>query len=193
MPFTRYTYSGNEECTSGFLSRQALERVVDNHLAIIGSLDPTHPELELRLFPDIQFTCSGTITTLTVAVDISTGGLSAVPEVQIWRPMEGKYSRVASAQLSVALLQEVPLQPGVYSMETSLPFMGGDILGILYPTRSNVLLFSLADHGFPAYIRPMGLDEDPPLMLQEDSSLLITTKQWPLVAVDSGKTVCHNE
>ena len=193
MPFTRYTYTGNAECTSGFLSRQALERVVDNHLAISGSLDSTHPEMELRLFPDIKFTCSETITRLTVAVDISTGGLSAVPEIQIWRPMEGKYSRVASAQLSVASLQEIPLQPGVYNIETSLPFMEGDILGILYPTRSNVLLFSLADHGSPAHIRPIGLEEPPPLMFPEDSSLLNATKQWPMVAVDSGKTVCHNE
>lgn len=116
-----------------------------------------------------------------------------MPEVQIWRPMGGKYSRVASAQLAVALLQEVPLQPGVYTIETSLPFMAGDILGIFYPTRSNVLLFSLAGHGSPTHTTPIDLDESPPLMFQEDGSLFNATKQWPIVAVDSGKTVCHNE
>lgn len=118
-----------------------------------------------------------------------------MPEVQIWRPMEGKYSQVASVQLSADLLQEVPLQPGVYNMETSLPFMRGDIVGILYPTLSNVLLFSVADHGSPVLSRTIDpVDhEDPPMMLQEDDSLLNATKQWPMVAVDSGRAACHNE
>ena len=116
-----------------------------------------------------------------------------MPEIQIWRPMEGKYSQVASAQLAVALLQEVPLQPEVYNMDTSLPFIAGDILGIFYPSRSNVLLSSLAGHGSPTHTRTIGLAESPPLMFQEDGSLFNATKQWPMVAVDSGKTVCHNE
>ena len=164
-----------------------------HHLAIEESLQNAVPDLvqdQLRLFPGMRFTCTATITRLIVGVEISTGGFSKVPEVQVWRLQEGSsdsYSRVDSTPLSVALMQEVALNPGVYHLETSLSFTRDDILGIYYPHKSNVQLPSLAGHGSTVHSSDVDLALPSPTSFQLNSSILDEAVQWPLVAVNSGE------
>ena len=186
---------GKPECSTTFLSKGVLERVVNNYLAIVGgSLDKSHLELkrdQQRLFPDLKFTCSDTISSVIVGADIVMGGLSAVPEVQVWRREAGNddtYSRVSSASLSAVSIQEVPLSPGVYRLETSLSFERGDILGIFYPARSNVLLASLRGYGSLVLSSDALSPQSSPESFQWNGSTENTTIQWPLVTFESGKT-----
>ena len=190
--------TGNPECSGAFLSQATLERVVTNNLAIVGGPpENTGPELvtdQQRLFPDMRFTCNATIRTLIIGADISTLDLSAVPEVQVWRVQTNNsdlYSRVSSVQLSADMLQEVPLSPGVYTLQTSLSASQGDILGIFYPQRSNVVLHSLANQSM-FHSRDVVLllpGQDLPESFQVDNSTLSSSRQWPLVTFDDGKTI----
>ena len=190
MCYIYNAHTGNPECSTGFLSREALERAVNNHPAISDSLQSTNPGLELHLFPDMRFTCSVNITRLIVgAEEISTAGLP--PELQIWRLQEGTsdmYFQVDSVPLSLNVMQEVSLKPGVYNLEVSLSFTRGDILGVFYPQQSNVLLHSVADHGSTLHNKSVELKQPPPVSFQLDNTTLANTRQWPLVAVDAGRS-----
>ena len=192
LRFCHILLTGNPECSSGFLKKEALEMVVHDHLAVLHSLTSTNSGEELRLFPDMRFTCEATITRLTVGMDVTEEGLSAVPEVQIWRPQEGSsdtYTRVESTRLSLNSMQEVPLQPGVYSLETSKAVKSGDILGVFYPSGRNVQLHSLADYGSTVFSQHVGLSS--PDTFQQHIGLLLNERQWPMVAVDTGELTVY--
>ena len=138
----------------------------------------------------MKFTCTGTITRLIVGVQISTGGFSTVPEVQVWRLQAGdsdSYSRVDSIPLSIDAMEEVPLNPGVYHLETSLSFTAGDVLGIYQPHDSNLQLHSLTGYGSVVHSRDVELLLSSPISFQLDNSTMNMARQWPLVAVDSSK------
>ena len=185
--------TGNPDCNTAFLSKETLERIVNNYLAIVDrSLDNSHLVLQTdqqRLFPGLKFTCNGIVSSVIVGAYIDRGGLSAVPEVQVWRPEalnSDIYFRVSSASLLAVSLQEVPLSPGVYRLETSLSFERGDVLGIFYPARSNVLIPSLSDYGSPVLSSDAPSPLSSPESFQWSGSTDNTTIQWPLVTFESG-------
>ena len=92
---------------------------------------------ELRLFPGMNFTCSGQITGLLLRADIrwNTTIRNRYPEVQIWRNVIGsdQYIRQAS--------QEIRLNPGdfspdgvlQYTLALPIAFQSGDVLGVYQP------------------------------------------------------------
>ena len=87
---------------AGFLERKALELVVTNHLVISSSV--VSNDSQLQLFPDINFTCAGTITRLTVGIAVEGNGLtslSGLPQIQLWRLAEGGKNNYTLAKSSL--------------------------------------------------------------------------------------------
>ena len=64
-------------CTNGFPSVLSQDRA--------GSTGDNSNELTTRLFPDMEFRCSGKIESLMVAVNHRNSGRGISPRVQVWR------------------------------------------------------------------------------------------------------------
>ena len=120
------------------------------------------------------------------------GGLSTVPEVQVWRQQDGNsnmYTRIDSVPLSIDVMQDISATLKLYQLTASLSFMSGDVLGIFYPEQSNIVLNTLIGHGSVVHSRDIGTKLTSPESFQlQDISNVNMTKQWPLVAFTDGKT-----
>ena len=186
-----YTSPDNAECTTKFLDGKTLVRIVKNYLAIedvaldnSGGQEMTDQQL---VFPDMKFTCNSTITTLIIGADIlREGELSAVPEIQTWRleDRSNTYIRVQSIPLSTDVLQDISIGLNVYQLQTSISFTSGDILGIYYPSESDIILPNLIGHG--SVVERIDLEN-------ADVNTLNQTRQWPLIAFKEGtyfKCIC---
>ena len=93
------------------------------------------------LFPEVNFTCSGTIQSWIFGALEQSNGL-LLPELQIWRPDggDGSYARVESISTNstrITLVEEG--QTGLYQYPLSSPlnFQAGDILGYYQPAQAN--------------------------------------------------------
>ena len=107
------------------------------------------------LFPEVNFTCSGTIQSwIFGAFELRNGLL--LPELQIWRPNggNGSYTKVESISTTnstrITLVEEG--QTGLYQYPLSSPmhFQAGDILGYYQPATINsqwVLYFEQEGRG----------------------------------------------
>ena len=183
----------DSECGAHFPSREGLERAVRLYLAIEGGrVERNSQQMAQLLFPNMTFTCNGTVSSLIIGAEVSTGGLTAVPDIQVWRLNEGTsdtYSQVDSVSLFGDLIQEISDKLAVYKLDVSLSFSTGDILGIFYPGQSNLQLVSLADHGSVVLSRELGTLEPPPHSVQPDNNTQSTSRQWPLVAFSEGNTL----
>ena len=89
------------------------------------------------IFPDITFTCSGEVVTLTmVGKWNSQMNRNSYPELQIWRPSgDTTYSKEQSTTIMPTSeeddrVYEFPVQP-------PLPFQPGDILGVRQPASGD--------------------------------------------------------
>ena len=93
------------------------------------------------LFPEVNFTCSGTIQSwIFGALELRNGLL--FPELQIWRPdgRDGSYTKVES--ISTNSTRITPVEEGQtglyqYSLSSPLYFQAGDILGYYQPVIIN--------------------------------------------------------
>ena len=90
------------------------------------------------LFPEVNFTCNGTIQSWIFGVlELSNGLL--LPELQIWRPDggDGSYTKVESISTNSTRITLV--EEGLYQYPLSSPmhFQAGDILGYYQPARIN--------------------------------------------------------
>ena len=111
-------------CTSGFvdLERLAGQTVL---LDLIESFQ--------YLYPDITFTCNGSITSWSVLVHVglfagSNGFL--YPNLQLWRKeSDGVYTKVGNTTLSGSF----PSDYDIYQLDSPLEFQAGDIFGIFQP------------------------------------------------------------
>ena len=131
-----------------------------------------------KVYPDITFTCNGSITKWIVGA--GTGGGSSPPsELQIWRRSGSEYIKVGSTQLTA---QSPTSDPNVYEYIPSPPlgFKEGDILGVYTRTRSPILAYFQANTG-PANVLVMS-NVAPSVV---DTSLDITSFLYPLVTVET--------
>ena len=177
----------NSECGTAFTSREDLEHAVGLYLAIEGgTLQQNSPRKTQLLFPNIQFTCSGTINSLIVAVAPAVRGDAFLPEIQVWRLDENSttYSKVDSVQLSTDLIPILSAEAQVYRLNVSLSFSTGDILGVFYAQQSHIQLLSLAGHGSELISKSQSF-QPPPDSLQNTSPA--TGRQWPLIALSEGE------
>ena len=163
------------------------------YLAIEGAqLQQNSPAMTQLLFPNLQFTCSGTINSLTVVATSPSGGFLGVPEIQVWRLNESSsntYSQVDSVKLSTDLIQGVSAEPAVHRLDVSLSFSSGDLLGVFYPHQSSIQLLSLVNHGSEFFSKELDILETPPDSLQLENTTHATGRQWPLVALSEGERV----
>ena len=152
----------------------------------VNIYEVTRRERELRIFPDIHFTCNGSLTKWIIGgeIDINVGA-----ELQIWRNMgQSKYSLVGTTLLSVGthlagLLEEVPNPP--------LEFMEGDILGV-YQQQGVALnsVYYQESTGPANYRYPADVNLNPPLNLHEINRAALTSDyDYPLVTVEIGESI----
>ena len=95
---------------------------------------------ELRLVPDQNFTCNGTITSFLLGMDIRTGK-TLYPQVQIWR----RTSSTSIREYMEVDFEEIRLDPGAFSpsgvfeypLSTPINFQSGDILGVWQPRQQD--------------------------------------------------------
>ena len=138
-----------------------------------------------RLFPDIQFTCNGSVTKWIVGACNRTGRSDEMPEIQIWRKREGNtYTKVyfdllsSSNNNSLIVREYIPFNP--------IEFQEGDILGMYQPQedRSDLLIYYQDNDGPNNY----AIDTD--VSLSSFTLGKIDKKHdYPLVTVEVSQTI----
>ena len=162
----------SSSCTGSFPNRSVLRQ---------GALDLNINEVrrrdrQQRLFPDITFTCNGSITKWIVGAEAEND--NDLPELQIWRNTGGtRYTRAG-----FSLLPSNTLSGNVaeYTLSTPLEFQERDILGVYQPPRG--------DSALVVYYQRL----DGPVNYEEGNSALSTVTlgsprneyDYPLVTVD---------
>ena len=119
-----------DSCLNGFLSDSEL--VEQTRLVNINGV-VRRPE-EQRIFPDIQFTCNGFITKWIVGAQLQ-GNANRLPELQIWRLINGSMNMYTKTNSSLITPNAIPGSPNVHEFILSAPlqFNTGDILGVHQP------------------------------------------------------------
>ena len=126
-----------DNCTSGFMSVDRMDVLFGNEgdvvVSIFGNVQ--------GLFPEVNFTCSGTIQSwIFGALELRNGPL--LPELQIWRPDggDGSYTKVESISTNstrITLVEEGQTSLYQYPLSSPLNFQAGDILGYYQPATIN--------------------------------------------------------
>ena len=98
---------------------------------------------EFRLIPGMNFTCSGTITSLLIGASYRAGGTRIrFPEVQLWRIGSGGnfYTRQAIQEIRLAAGDFSPDGVLQYNLTTPISFQSGDVLGVYQPLECDSLV-----------------------------------------------------
>ena len=139
-----------------------------------------------RLFPNISFTCNGSITKWIVGAETDMNGL-LISELQIWRNTGG--TSFTKANFSI-LSSSTPVSNNIveYTLNTPLEFQVGDILGV-YQSQDSALVVYYQEH-------------DGPVNYEEGNSARSTVTlgspgnqyDYPLVTVEisTGKVMPYN-
>ena len=138
-----------------------------------------------RVFPDISFTCNGSITKWIVGAGTG-GGSSPSSELQIWRRSgASSYTKVASTQLTA---QSPINNSNVYEYVPSSPlgFQEGDILGVYQRENSSVVPYYQESTG-PVNLRQSGLLNS--ALNSLTAPTLATEYDYPLVTVEIGELI----
>ena len=114
---------------------------------------------EFRLVPGMNFTCSGTITSLLLGVDVRTMTTrrNKFPEVQVWRKnqVNGSYMRQDGQEIRLAAGNFSPDGVLLYNLNPPMQFQSGDVLGVYQPIqkKSVVRLYYNVNDSAPDTIR----------------------------------------
>ena len=159
--------------SGNFLSRSALRQGALE----ININDVKRRDNQQRLFPDITFTCNGSITKWIVG-GTTDNRESLEPELQIWRNTGGtNYTKVGFSLLPFSTLVSNVAE---YTLSTPLEFQEGDILGVYQPKEG--------DSALVVYYQ----ERDGPLNYEEGSNPLSSVTlidsrfkyDYPLVTVE---------
>ena len=170
-------------CTSGFMPLQRLEMVA-----------PVLRQSQQQLIiPDMGFTCSGSITSWTVAGMYKTSSFfSSFPEIQIWRrvrlPNETEstqeYVKVGTVVLSV------PFETAnrLYTREVVPPVevRGGDIFGLFLPVfnlNRMEVYFEETDEGPTNFAVSSPMLENLDVFVVSERTTLYIAQRRPLIVV----------
>ena len=138
-----------------------------------------------RVFPDISFTCNGSITKWIVGAGTG-GGSSPSSELQIWRRSGAdSYTKVASTQLTA---QSPTSNPNVYEYVPSSPlgFQEGDILGVYQREDSSVVPYYQESNG-PKNLCDSNLPSSAPDLITSPS--IAEEYIYPMVTVEISKLI----
>ena len=129
-------------CANGFIQLDLLKTVAQKIPR--GQLSNNSLDNELRLIPDWNFTCNGTITSFLLGADIriNTDFVIEYPEVQIWRRTDPSldYMKVWSEEIRLNAGSFSPSGVLEYRLNNSFNFQAGDFFGIYQPeARRNVV------------------------------------------------------
>ena len=126
-------------------------------LAMDSSNQLVAPVQQLRLFPDVTFTCNGSIVGWRLAaIDHTRGGR---PELSVWRPngvnqfVKMGAQRIASCTVSESsrTLDGSPVMIHENILNPPIPFEAGDVLGILFLINTSAsyipLLYNVTGSG----------------------------------------------
>ena len=131
-----------EGCANGFIQLDMLRTVAQK--IPNGAASPNRLSDELRLIPDWNFTCNGTITSILLGADIrtTTAIRKQYPEVQIWRRTDPSST---IREYAIVWYEEIRLNAGYFSPSGVLEyrlinpfnFQAGDIFGVYQPDDSS--------------------------------------------------------
>ena len=114
-------------CTSGFLSIERMERVIDNRIA--GAVWN-----QSAIFPGTSFNCTGIIQNLTFGAYLLNGTI--FPEFQLWRPKRN--SNCYDFVKRITFNESNQISSLIYQLNgTSIPFEEGDVLGFYQPSEDD--------------------------------------------------------
>ena len=161
-------FIGNAGCLTGF---PTLSEVTSLSCPSSCSFEGLNNEVQLRLFPDMNISCSGMLQGLTVAGVFGSRLDRAYPEFQIWRPITtgsatqyNKISTFTDFQNSCSGSQNVQ-DCVVHSISVST----GDILGILLPRDS------MSQASFRIYFQSSTTTNPTPNYILSDSAVTMYT------------------
>ena len=182
LQYLLYIYTDvSDSCLSNFLSWDT----VKGNAQLVNTL--TFRDRELRLFPDISFTCGGYITKWIVGGQaIMEEGNFDLPELQVWRltGTDGNsYIRIHTSFL-------VPNEPTSimnvheYYPDPPLQVTAGDIIGLFQPqySDSRFVVFYQETSG-PSNVVIEDIDPAPPTGLSGISACS-NENDYPLVTVE---------
>ena len=170
-------------CNSGFLSPSDLRQMtLDVNINRLRERDN-----QQRLFPDIWFSCNGSITKWIVGAEVRGG--THQPELQIWRRDSVRGNSYTKANFSL-LTPNVTSNPNVheYYPDTPLEFQEGDILGVYQPeVADSQLVVYYQDNTGPRNYRQNNIDPPAPLTFTNTGDLQY---DYPLVTVEISTGKC---
>ena len=153
--------------------------------------------MQQRLFPAIQFTCSGFVTKWIVGAHAKSGIVTDhelhMPEIQIWRRVgRNNYTKIGSTVLSTEATQPAA---NVYEYAVSpLMFQEGDILGVYQPREedSQLVIYYQENSGPLNYRRSWNFNT-PPSDIKFGDAPPAGGYDYPLVTVeiDTGKLIAE--
>ena len=176
-----YYSADNDVCLNGFLNETEL-RQQTLKVNINGVVSKPRQQ---RLFPDIHFTCNGSITKWIVGAQTRTVGITdELPTLQIWRRERGTnlYTQVGFSYLdaSTSNYSSVVVE---YTPNPPLEFQEGDILGVYQPDtdQSKLVLYYQRSTGPSSYGH---VGDAPPTSMWLSNDLKFTKHDYPLVNVE---------
>ena len=160
----------SDKCVSGFLGTEGVKRFfADNPNVNLVNYRGRH-----RLLPALNFTCSTTITSISVGARRASG--AGTPQIQIWRTQEGQFSRVHRIHLAEMTTAE---DPGVYEFTVtgSVAVQEGDVVSVYETMSSSLELYNERDAG----IYPLSTHID-----EGNGNFLLQDDDWPLLSIETG-------
>ena len=143
-------------CARGFIQLDLLRKRAEK-ISGGNTLSDNRLDNELRVIPGMSFTCSGTITSLLLGVDVKTfvaDSTDQYPEVQVWRysSLFKSYYRRQRQQIRLAVGNFSTDGVLHYNLNPPMPIESGDVLGVYQPrhNESVVQLFYDDDMTAPA-------------------------------------------
>ena len=148
-------------------------------------------ERQQCLFPDITFTCNGSITKWIVGAEANMGDLELFPELQIWRNTGRSDYTIANFSM---LSSGTPVSNNIveYNLSMPLEFQEGDILGVYQPRHQySALVVYYQERDGPVNFRDKMLDS---ALTTVNLNSLDNRYDYPLVTVEisTGKVMPYN-
>ena len=175
-------------CTGNFLSRSALKQG-----AVNVNINNVRIRDQQRLFPNITFTCNGSITKWIVGAEADINE-QLFPELQIWRNTGGSnYTKAHFSKLSSIAPDNKNVVEYMYNLNTPLEFREGDILGVYQPqSHDSALVVYYQERDGPVNFQNRGMLDSALTTVNLDN--LDNRYDYPLVTVEikTGKLMPYN-
>lgn len=184
--------AGVTEGVNGFLDLYGIRRK-----AVLLYNDYKQRNNQQKVFPDIKFTCNGTIRKwIFVAREQDGMNRSRSPQFEIWTTADQHlFERQSVSEAGAATVGRVSGEPGgpfflyEYDLNQPLPFNAGNVLGIYQPRgRESRLLFQYQLGGGPQNYYKGGSQA---LIDIQSDRVNSDLNDYPLVAVETGERIIN--